>query len=666
MKDSKPWVIPVFLAGITLLVYSSVGQHAFISYDDPLYVTSNPRVISGLSWQNVFWALTALDIGNWHPLTWLSHLLDVELFGLSAAGHHWISAGIHAANAALLFWVLNSMTKVVWPSAFVAALFALHPINVESVAWVAERKNLLCTFFALLTIRAYSHYVRRPGWKQYALVLFAFALGLMSKPMVVTLPFVLLLLDFWPLQRWLPDQAYPEIYRRRKVAKKRENAPVAGHHLWVKLILEKVPLFALAAVDSWITVHAQRLSSDLRSMDSLSFGVRLANAVVAYMGYLTKMVWPSNLAVFYPHPGSSLPTGLVISSSVGLIGLTVLLIWQARKFNYLGLGWLWYLGTLFPVIGIVQIGDQAMADRYAYIPLIGVFILIVWSIKEARDHYGWNGNGLAYAGVGVLFVMSLVTMQQLSHWKDSQSLFEHALISTKNNYVAHDNLGFALREQGRMEEAIDHFSKAVETNPNTNGVQRHNLVNAMLNLAVTLQESGRLGEATQIIRHALEMNPFSALAYNNLGSILSQQGKREEALAAYRRALELKPETRLLAEIHFNLGNLLTELGKGEEAADSYQKTLQWNPYNAQAEINLGALFYLQGKLDEAIPHYQNALRLKPDAGAYYLLGLALTDRGKLQEGLEYFKLALKVNPSHEKAQQRLKWAEEKLRMVSR
>jgi len=471
------------------------------------------------------------------------------------------------------------------------------------------------------------------------------------------------------LQRWKIDESSPANKKTQKRRIKQENPTnqlVDKHQRWLQLVLEKLPLFGVAAIDSWITIYAQRLSNDLRSVESFSFGVRLANAVVSYMEYLSKTVWPSNLAVFYPHPRNSLPAGLVVLSSFCIVGLSAFIIWKARKFKFLPVGWFWYLGTLFPVIGIIQVGDQARADRYAYLPLIGVFILIVWSIESISDHYHWNRHLLAGTGLGVLLALGAVTVRQLAYWKDSRTLFEHALTSTRNNYVAHDNLGAAFRELGNLDKAIEHFSKAVETYPNLTGAQLNNPANTLVSLAAVLQDKGRLEEANKVIHRAIEINPSSALAYNNLASLLSQQGKSDEALNYFRKALELKPETRLLAEIQFNVGNLFTEQGKREEAIASYRQTLIWNPQHFQAKVNLGALLYLSGNLDEAITLFQQALRQKPDAGAYYLLGLAMTDRGKVHESVQYFRLALELNPDHETAKQRLKLAIEKLKTAAR
>jgi protein O-mannosyl-transferase len=669
-NDKYPcWGIAALLFVVTLLVYSSAAQHTFISYDDPLYVTANIRVRAGLTWENFFWACRALDIGNWHPLTWMSHMLDIELFGLNPSGHHWVSVGIHAANAALLFWILTTLTKSKWPSAFVAAVFALHPLNVESVAWVAERKNVLCTFFAFLSIWAYSHYVRQPGWRRTLPVLIAFALALMSKPMVVTLPFLLLLLDFWPLDRWTVNESSSAGKNTQKQFIKQGSSTkhsLDRQPVWIHLILEKLPLFGIAAIGSLIAIYAQRLSNDLRTVESLSFGVRLANAIVSYMEYLSKTIWPSNLAVFYPHPRNSLPPVLVALSGFCLVGLTTLIIWKARKFKYLAVGWFWYLGTMFPVIGIIQVGDQARADRYAYIPLIGVFIVIVWGIVSISSHYQCNRYLLSGAGLCVLLALGMITDRQLAYWKDSRTLFEHALASTENNYVAHDNLGAALRDIGNLEGAIEQFSKAVDTYPRITGAHRNILANTLLSLAAALQEKGRLEEAKEAIHRAIEINPSSALAYNNLASLLSRLGKNDEALNFYRKALELKPETRLLAEIQFNLGNLFTEQGKRDEAIASFRQTLSWNPEHVQAKVNLGALLYLSGNFDEAISLYQQAIQQKPDASAYYLLGLAMSEHGQIRESVQYFRLALQLNPDHDKAKQRLKLALENLKTNTR
>jgi Flp pilus assembly protein TadD len=564
------------LAIATLAVYAQAVGHGFVSYDDPDYVAGNPYVRAGLTRAGFFWALTTGHAGNWHPLTWLSHMLDCQLYGLRPGAHHLTSVLLHTANALLLFALLRGMSGALWPSAAVAAFFALHPLHVESVAWVAERKDVLSTLFWMLTLLAYGRYARRPGLRRYLLVLILLALGLMAKPMLVTLPLVMLLLDVWPLGR-LPLAGAPEGTATPAVASARRDAwPPA-----LRLVLEKVPFVALAAASSIVTFAIQLHGGAVAPVDTLPFKVRVANALVSYAAYLGKMIYPAGLVIFYPRV--PLPAWQVAAAGLALMGGCLLVIWLARRQPWLMVGWLWYLVTLLPVLGLVQVGDQAMADRYTYVPLIGPFIMLAWSAAEiARRWPAWRA--VLAASVCVLLAgCAAATALQLRYWRSSMTLFEHAVEVIPDNYVAHFSLGNALAEQGRLDEALVHYYAA------------------------------------------LRVKPDLAKAHGNVGVILARQGKLAEAVAHYAEALRLNPD---LPEAHNNLGAALADQGRIEEAIAHYERALRLRPDYADAHTNLGMALAAQGKIDLAIAHYSEALRLDPGhPGARYNLDRALAAR---------------------------------------
>lgn len=503
----KRLLVALLLLALTWAAYQRVRRYEFVDYDDDRYVTANARIQQGLNWKNVAWALTAMEVANWHPLTWVSHMTDCQLYALNPSGHHLTNLLLHLVNVLLLFHVLQLMTRALWPSALVAALFAVHPLNVESVAWIAERKNLLSTLFWLLTMWAYVLYARQEGWRRYLLVLGLFVLGLMSKPMLVTLPCVLLLLDYWPLGR-------------------------LSRHAALRLLLEKAPLFILSAASSVITVKAQRMDGALDAK-VLPFGARISNALVSYVAYIYKMIWPTRLAVLYPHPGETLPRWHVVIASLALIGLSILIVRGSRKYPYLIVGWLWYLGTLVPVIGIVQVGGQAMADRYAYVPLIGLFIIIAWGTRDLTRTLTGRGYLLACAAALVLIALTMTTWRQLRYWQNSIALFEQALRVTDDNAIAQNNLGAVLVRKGRLDEGLAHLNEAVRLNPNYG--------TAYDNIAVTLYRQGSIAE--------------------------QDENRTQEAIDLYRRALELKPN---LTEAQEKLDLLLEKRRKGGDGGDPH------------------------------------------------------------------------------------------------
>ncbi|MEK6777076.1 MAG: tetratricopeptide repeat protein [bacterium] len=604
--NHKTWIC-LFLMIVTFAVYRQVSHHEFVSYDDRLYVTENPQVKAGLTRESILWAFTAMHAGNWHPLTWLSHMLDVEMFGLNSRWHHLINLLFHVAGTGLLFFLLSRMTGAVWPSLFVAALFALHPLHVESVAWAAERKDVLSAFFWMLTLISYHEYVKHPGRVRYLVTLCAFVLGLMSKPMLVTLPFVLFLLDYWPLGRLRP---------------RREPGPQAAgpNSLCWRLILEKIPFLALSFASGIITLYAQQEVRAVASLKNVPLIFRAVNVLWAYVVYLGRMIWPLHLAVIYPLPATL--TVLQGLTAVLLLGaISFLVIRTARRHPYFLVGWLWSLVTLVPVIGLVQVGLQAVADRYTYIPLIGLFIMIAWG--------AWliAGRGRSYSvAVTVLafFILSAFgarTWIQLSYWQNSITLFSHAIDAVPDNYVAHQNLGTNLVEIGRLDEAVYHYS--------------------------------------QVLRVWAD-DPDALIG---MGNALARQGKLHEAVHYSARAVQVKPDS---ADAHFNLGFVFMEQGKVDQAIEHYSEGLRLDPGHADIQLEVGVALGRQGKLDESIKHFSEALRIKPDfPEGHYSLGAALARQGKYDESIQYFSEALRIKPDFPEARLGLEAAAQRKKKLS-
>ncbi len=519
-------LICLFLISTTLIVYWQTDKHEFINYDDPGYVYDNPHIIGGLSFENFRWALGATKMSNWHPLTWFSHMVDCQLYGLNPKGHHLTNVFLHVINTVLLFFLLQLMTGALYPSALVAALFALHPLHVESVAWVSERKDLLSTFFFLLSLLAYSGYADKLRLSRYLLALFAFSLGLLCKPMIVTLPFVMLLMDFWPL------------YRIRLDYSRNRNNLVHDklyHKEWPTLliVLEKVPFFILSALSSVITYYVQQKGGSVALFNEYSFSSRIANALVAYEKYISKMLWPDKLAFIYPlHV--QLPKLQVAGSIFLLLFITILLLWEARSYPFLIVGWLWFLGTLIPVIGLVQVGVQAMADRYTYLPLIGLFIIIAWGVPELFKGWRYRGIILSISATICLACFATVTYLHLAHWKNSITLFRYTLSITNDNFTVHNNLGVALAEQGQIGEAINEYAKAVAIKPNFS--------EAHYNWGVDLDDLGKVEEAIVHYSEALRINNNNANAHCNLGIDLIKLGKINTAISHLSQAVQIDPD----------------------------------------------------------------------------------------------------------------------------
>jgi tetratricopeptide (TPR) repeat protein len=583
-------LVACLLVAATLAVYWRIGRHEFLHYDDDQYVTENPVVRSGLTAEGVSWAVTTTHFSYWHPLTWISHMTDVELFGMDARAHHFVSLSFHAANAVLLFLILFRMTGGLGRSGFAAALFALHPLHAESVVWIAERKDVLSTFFALLAIGAYLRYVRRPGMPEYIAVLLLFLLGLMAKPMVVTLPLVLLLLDYWPLRRFSQDVVLPYAAA--------EDPPRSRPHL--RILGEKVPLLLLSAAVGVVTLLSPGVRGASSTLERLPLDVRAANSLVAAAGYLRQMVWPSSLTVYYPHPEGSLGTWQIAGAAALVGGMTMFVLRFAGRRPYLAVGWFWYLATLLPVSGMLQVGGQSMADRYTYVPLIGVFIMISWGVSDLTAGWRFRAPTLAAAGAA-LCVLAFVAWRQAGYWRDDRTLFFHAIEVTSNNYLAEMNLGVALEREKRVDDAIPHYKEALRIRPS--------YADAHYNLGVALGKKGAIDEAAFHYRRVLQLRPRDANAHNNLGFLLYSQGRLDEAIVHYRDAIRIQPRFPLAQS---NLGSALGLQGKIDESIDHFRAALRDQPGDVLAHYNLGIALMIQGKSEDASFHFREALRGKP------------------------------------------------------
>lgn len=624
------WVCLALIAA-SFVVYASVWRHEFVTLDDTVYVTQNPPVSRGLTWQGVWWAFATGHASNWHPVTWLSHMLDVQLYGMNAGPHHLSNLLLHIANTLLLFGVFHRITGALGRSAFVAGLFAVHPLHVESVAWVAERKDVLSTLFWMLTLWAYVGYVREPRLGRYLGLLLVFALGLMAKPMVVTLPFVLLLLDVWPLGR---------VELGSESGSRSGLAPPADRWLiGFRLMQEKLPLLALTLASSIATFLVQQRGGAVGGFEALPLAYRVENALVSYVVYIGKMLWPTRLALFYPYP-RSLPEWWVLGSFLFLSAVSVLVIRAARRHPYLPVGWLWYLGTLVPVIGLVQVGGQAMADRYTYIPFIGLFVIVAWGVPGLLSRLPHRKIALRGAAALALLALTLIARAQVPYWKNSMVLWGHALEVTTGNYQAHNNLGAFLVEQEMYSEAIAHYREALRTSPDFADAH-NNLANALANLR-------QVSEAVAHYTEALRIKPDHANAHNGLGAALAKEGRFTEAIAHYSEALRIEPD---LVDAHNNWGSALADQGQIDAAIQRFLEALQIQPDHADAHYNLGVMLHKKGNIVEAAQHYGKAIRSKPPyAEAHFGLGLASLQQKKVEEAARHFEAALQFKPDYSEA----------------
>ena len=603
------WVCLALLVAVCA-AYAPVRHFDFVNFDDPDMVSANAHVRRGLTLEGVRWAFTSVEAANWFPVTRLSHMLDYQLFGSRSGWHHAVNVLFHALAAVVLFLFLRRATGGLGRSALVAFLFALHPLHVESVAWISERKDVLSALFWFLALWAYVRYTQRTTVRRYLAVTAWFVLGLMAKPMVVTLPFVLLLLDWWPLRRPL-------------------NAA---------LLREKVPLFALSALASAGTWLVQRQAGAVEALAAFPFGMRLENALATYCIYIGKMFWPSGLAVFYPYP-AGFPLWQAVLAAGALIGISVLALRAWRHAPYLAMGWFWHLGTLLPVIGLIQVGAQAHADRYTYVPAVGLAIALAWGMADLLRR--WPRAQVALAAAVSLACLP-VTRAQVAHWRNSETLFRQALAVTGANDVAEHNLGNYLMDvPGRLPEAIAHLEASLRRYPPS--AKAHTDLGAALS-----RVPGRLPEALVEYQTALRLAPDSPIAHNSLGSTLAQMGRLPEAIAEYREASRLAPDS---AIPHNNLGNALTRMGRLPEAIAEYAAALRLDPENAEAHNNLGVVLSgLPGRLPEALDHLEAALHLKPDSAEAHLnLGIGLSkDPARMNEAIAQFEAALRLQPNPE------------------
>ena len=623
MASSKPTrsVLFISLALIltTLAVFNGVQRNAFVSYDDPDYLTQNPAIQRGLSINSLKWAFTTNHASNWHPLTWMSHIIDWQLFGPSAGKHHLMNVLLHAVSGALLFSFLNRTTGALWRSAFVAALFALHPLRTESVAWAAERKDTLSMFFGLLTLLLYSRYASKPTLSRFTATLLCFALALLSKPMLITLPAVMLLLDFWPLRRLRPgNERAPN---KNANSKSGDAGFVNGKGAIRKLIVEKIPYAILAAVAAILTLWAQHSGGSVRTISTYPLSERISNALVSYVRYIAKIFVPRKLSVFYPT--EPWPLVFVVAAAVLLASITFLIVRSNRRFPFLFCGWLWFVITLIPVIGIIQVGNQSMADRYTYLPTIGLFIMMTWGAAEAlgRSRHRYI---LPIAATMALASCALLTIQQVKVWKATETLFRHALAVTKNNWTAHENLAIDLGLQAKV-------------------VQREGRTDE----ARTKQE-----EAAVHFHAALEIQPDAAELHHNFGTFLLGQHDFAGAELEFQEAIRLKPD---YGAAYLNLGTIAVEQKDAQRATDFFEKAVEYQPDDPTTQFNLATGLLQTGNLDGAAMHYTKALQLRPDdIGTLFQLAQVALRQNNREQSIGYLRQILALDPNHNGARLRL------------
>ena len=600
-------------------------RNEFIEYDDSVYVYNNEHVKPGLSWDGIVWSFSDVSTGNWHPLTWFTHMLDAQLYGGAAWGHHLTSVLLHAINTTLLFVVLRRITGAVWASVAAAVLFGLHPMRVESVTWICERKDVLSGFFWIVSLWAYGRFVEeasKPTTKAkrfYLVSILLFFCGLMSKPVMVTFPCVLLLLDFWPLERWKTMR-------------------------FGKLIVEKLPFFLLTALVCSLTYVAQKHTGMMNPLADLNLSERLQNTPVAYIRYLAKAFWPIDLCALYPHPGQW-PIVLVLGSLVLVAAITVFVFLQRKQRPYLLTGWLWFLGTLVPMIGIVQVGAQSMADRYSYIPIIGICIALGMSVANLAKNSGLTPAWLCIGGVAL--VCAMLTRQQISYWHDNASVWRRAIAVTDRNFEAHYRLARALAIQGDLDAAIVEFNTVVELRPG--------FAEAHYSLGKALALKGQLDQALARFQRAVEIDPSNVVALNNVGNILLQRGRFNEAMGNFRRVLEIQADN---GPAHSNLGYALVQLGQVDEAIAHLQKAVEFQPRNSSAHNNLGSVYLRRRDFTGAVTEFQIVLQLEPDSvEACNNLGSSYLALGKLEEAIQTFRAAIALQPGSAELRRNLGFA---------
>jgi len=622
------------LAGITWLVFGQTVAHQFVTYDDPQYVYENAKIAAGLSPESVLWAFTHTVGGNWHPLTVISHMLDCQLYGLQPAGHHFTNVLLHTIAVILLFFVLRRMTGTVWQSALVAALFAIHPLHVESVAWISERKDLLSAVFFMLTLGAYIRYVHKRSFTSYILLLLVFALGLMSKPMLVTVPFVLLLLDYWPLKRFEPEAPVKHGQKRR----------VEGRESTRQILFEKIPLLFLSFGSCAATLFAQRHFID--PIGHLSLMSRFSNAAVATVIYLRQLVWPFGLSVFYPHPRQSLSILQVSAAALFLIAISAGAFMCRRRHPYFLTGWFWFLGMLVPVSGIVQVGEQAHADRYMYLPQIGLYILVIWFVADTVSSWRHQRILLATAMASSLSLLMFPAWKQTSYWRDGRTLWMHALAVDPQNDTAHISLCDLDLRENRLDDAILHARTALEIRPDS--------ADAHSRLGVALSAIGQNEEASIHFQKALETHQIRPRVHYNIATLLLNSGHLDEAIAEFQKELQIQPG---FVEAHNNLGIALTSKGEFDEALAHFQKALELDPHLRKVHHNIAMILLRQGQLDQAVAYLQKELQVNPaSAEAHNDLGIAWSQEGKIDQAISEWQKTLELQPDNLNAYCNLVW----------
>ena len=594
---SNPFLLCLLLAAATLAVYWPAAHCDFLNYDDPVYFTANPHVQTGLTWANAAWAFATGYAGNWHPLTWLSLMLDVELFGKGSLGPHLTNLLLHTANTVLLFLLLQRLTEATWRSVIVAALFALHPLHVESVAWIAERKDVLSTCFGLIALMFYARFARaktasrKPGAGSYTLALIFFALGLMCKPMLVTLPVVMLLLDWWPLG----------IITNYELRITNHGLRIANFKI---LLLEKIPFFALSAASCVVTFIMQQKGGAVAGLVTVPMAGRLENAFISYVRYLGETFYPVSLANPYPHPGHWPVLSALLAFAL-FAGLCVMAVCFRKRYPFAFTGWFWFAGTLVPVIGLVQVGNAAMADRYTYLPLIGLFIVLVWGAGEAVVNWRLPGPAVATLALLLLATASWRTQEQIAYWQNSRTLFTHTLAVTENNYVAENNLGTWLSGNGQVAEAMHRFQRSLQIQPAN--------PDALFNLGNACAKLGNWDEAVENYRSALKIAPAQADILDNLGFALVVNKQYDEAITNFETSLKLDPDS---ADARNNFATVLFIEHRFNEAAQQYREALRLNPDDPRIYSNLGDALARMGRIPDAVKCYQEALRLNPGDAA--------------------------------------------------
>jgi tetratricopeptide (TPR) repeat protein len=620
---AREWCVYLLLFLAVCAVYGQVRHFDFVNFDDPEYIGGNNHVRAGLTWSGLVWAFQSTAAANWFPLTWLSHMAAYQLFGMDTGWHHLVNVLLHALASVLLLAALRRMTGAFWPSAFVASLFALHPLHVESVAWIAERKDVLCAFFWCLSMWCYARYARQPSMARYGFVALAFCGGLMSKSMIVTLPLVLLLLDLWPLGR------------PRRLA----------------LLWEKAPLFALAAGVSLVTLVSQGQGHAIRSLSSLPVGLRVENALVTYVVYIGRMFWPAKLAVYYPY-SHALPAALVASSAVLLAGITLMTLRWFGRFPYLAVGWLWYLASLLPVIGLVQVGGQSSADRYTYLPTIGLTIMLAWAGVDLVKRYPQARSGVIVAAAAAVCLCVALTWRQAAYWANSGTLFQHAVDVTQRNYIAENNLADYYLTEMRTADARAPVLEALRLNPN--------YPEAHVNLATILRRTGQMRESETQYQEALRLQPINVEAHAGYGALLLEEGRANEALGEFAQVVELRPED---ADGRYDLGRVLAAVRRGDEAMAQFSEAIRLRPDHAEAHHSLAVALAGRGRLNEALAEFAIEARLKPrDAGIHNYLGMLLASMGRLDEAIAQYSLALRIQPDFAAARQGLEAAKARRR----